>query len=814
MSGPGPGSGGPLYFAWVDKTETTFSTGTHCRYDEPVYSWTLTHDEGQIPTLEVEIENPCVGTPYIGLLAASRKQWAWVSIWDYDTASVKPLIFGRIVGIPSDLSQRFIKVMFISRADDYITRKQTLADSLRVFPYYDPIFLDDKSRADPDAVLEGYPCRFHIDRTTLAWTISNILTGEDGTIAIGHDEILSDLSFEVKDAPLRALRATASVNWKQTFRGVTIPVVSGITLPSLTGGSLISAWPKIGTDIGGGWRAASGTYAIDNAGVADVQAYTESGSWQDTNAKHAEGDAISASWSATIPPGSIFNMKVTHTYGNTGNLGGDTGQGFGSGIISGASQAGGGGGSGSSSGVSATWQTYLTWSVSMGLVIESTGGSNKITENISFTMTADAQPVLTDGSALDSTEVVEFSSIDVGEPYADVRAWSALKGSGGSITIGQIMEPNIPVGPGGLAFQIAISSGTMGASAPLFSDVPGDTTTDGTVTWASLGGSLQSILDWQPQVYMRLGTVICLEERGGLFYLCTTAGSTGAAEPGSWNSSFGATTGDGSVVWTSLGTGGPSLIVPIGAQPGNISASDYFPSARGNQSIQAMIQRCAARMLERSRAVEIGCEIPFAVGLNLSLRKSATITHKYLPGGVATGKIISYSISADGEGARTASIKIGCAVGRGGTVASNDGVDDYSDAIAHEAQTQTGVLVALPNVSYVPPLPDPTYAGLKGPISRDEIVLSMGFGGSVASQIAAISSGSGMLGGGSYGGLIGIPSSVSARSSQAVGPRKVPGISFDLTLRPISGSEVTTSYGVSVSSLVIPKQIDLEAEPL
>jgi hypothetical protein len=779
-----------------------------------VYSWTLTHDEGQIPTLEVEILNPCVGTPYVGLLAASRKQWAWVSVWDYDTASVKPLIFGRIVGIPSDLSSRYIRVMFIARADDYITRKQTLADSLRVFPYYDPIFLDDKSRADPDAVLEGYPARFTIDRTTLGWSISNILVGEDGTVPIGQDEILSDLSFEVKDAPLRAVRAMGSVNWKQTFRGVTIPVIGGFVLSSLTGGSLISAWPQVGQDIGGGWRAASGTFAFDNAGVAEAKAYTESGSFQDTNSKHKEGDAISASWSATIPPGAVFNRVATYTYGNTGNMGGDTGQGFGTGIVTGSSQGDANSGSSSSAGISSTWQTYLTWSVAMGLVIESTGGSNSITENISFTMTADAQPVLTDGSALDATEVIEFSSIDVGEPYADVRAWSALKGAGGSVTIGQIMEPNIPVGPGGLAFQIALTSGTMGTSAPLFSDVPGDTTADGSVTWVSLGGSGLSIGDWQPQTYMRLGTVICLEERGGIFYLCTTAGSTGVSEPGTWNSGFGATTGDGGAVWTSLGAGGPSLIVPIGAQPGNIAASDYFPSARGNLSVQAMISKCAARMLERSRAVEIGCEIPFAMGLNLSLRKSATLTHKYLPGGQATGKIISYTISADGEGARTANIKIGCAVGRGGSVTASAGTDDYSDAIAHEAQTQTGVLVALPNVSYEPPLPDPTYAGLKSPVSREDIVLSMGFGGSVASQKASVSSGPGTMGGGGVSGGIGYPSRVASRASQTSGTPKVSGISFNLMLRPISGAEVTTSYGVAVSSLVIPKQIDLEAEPL
>jgi hypothetical protein len=815
VSGPGPGSGGPTYFAWVSKTETTFSTGTHCRLDEPVYSWTLTHDEGQIPTLEVEILNPCIGTPYVGLLAASRKQWAWVSVWDYDTASVKPLIFGRIVGIPSDLSARYIKFLIVARADDYLTRKQTLADSLKVAPYYDPIFFDDRARNDPDAILEGYSASYCIDRTTLAWSISDILAGEDGTVPIGQDEILSELSFEVKDAPLRAVRADANVSWAQIFRGVTIPVEAGI-VQTYTGGSLISSWPKPGDDIGGGWRAAAGTAAVDLLGTETVESYKESGSFQDVNTKHLEGDVISASWNASIPPpGLQVGFTSNGTYANIGSLGGDTGKGFGTGDVGAGSS-----GDSTSAGVSAQWQEIQLWKVATTLYITPDPSANSFTESISFTISSDVQPVLTDSTSLADTEVISFNSVDVGEAYVDIRAWSSLKAAGGSVVVGQVMMPNIPVGPGGLSFQVALNSGTMGSTAPLFADPVGEQTSDGSIVWASLGSSVPTIGDWQASTYVRLGSLACNEAGGGYFFICTTAGFTGSTAP-AFNTSFGSTTSDGSAVWTSLATGGPSLIVPIGGQPGNIQQAAFYSSGRGAQAIEFMISKCAARMRQRARAVEIGCEIPFSLGLNLSLRKSATITHKYLPGGVATGKIISYTISADGEGGRTANIKIACAVGRGGSVTASAGTDDYSDAIAHEAQTQTGASVSLGSVTYEPPPPDATYNGLHPPLTADQVVLYAMWLGSLTNQRRVIhqiygSQGSSVTGIGYGGDVTDRASRTQAAKNQADTLMQKPenSIYFELQLRPISGNQVSTPYYVNVSNLVIPQQINLEAEPI
>jgi hypothetical protein len=317
--------------------------------------------------------------------------------------------------------------------------------------------------------------------------------------------------------------------------------------------------------------------------------------------------------------------------------------------------------------------------------------------------------------------------------------------------------------------------------------------------------------------------MICVHENSGYFYLCTDDGYTGQSAP-TFNSTAGATTTDNGVVWTSLATGGPSLIVPIGGQPGNVTQSDFFGSDRGARAVEFMISKCRARMLTRARAIEIGCEIPFADGLDLSLRKSAEINHKYLPGGSAQGKIISYSLSSNGDtGERKCSIRIGCACGRGGTVVDDAGEDDYSDAIEHDAQTQTGKLVSLGDVAYEPPLPDETYNGFHAPLSADQAVLLATWHGSYATQMNAINRGFGPNGSTIPNPGVGWGYKVEQKAQKAQAVQsyvdtlmKEPANSvyFELHLRPISGNEVTTPYNVTVSNLVIPQQIDLEAEPV
>ncbi|TIQ80411.1 MAG: hypothetical protein E5X39_10860 [Mesorhizobium sp.] len=104
----------------------------------------------------------------------------------------------------------------------------------------------------------------------------------------------------------------------------------------------------------------------------------------------------------------------------------------------------------------------------------------------------------------------------------------------------------------------------------------------------------------------------------------------------------------------------------------------YFPTARGRQSLEYLICLARGAILERSRAVSVTFSVPFRDGLDLSCRKNARIADPRLPGGEATGKIIAYTLSV-ADGKMLASVTIGCTVGKGNTVSTVPGDPVFAD---------------------------------------------------------------------------------------------------------------------------------------
>lgn len=259
-----------FYFAWVDAEETTFGP-EHIRNDETPFSLEIQHTEGDLPALDVEIVNPRVG-----LLAPGRKRWAWVSYRKVDT-TVVPIFFGRLVGMPNDLQGNMVRLTLVARPVDYEAAKAALAEALRVAPYYDPIWLSEEERADPDNVLEGRSALWHVDRVTHALTVSDIVAGEDSQLDYDEDVAFYDsLRVSFGESPARRVVLTASVNWSQegsgdvditkdliqAFRTEGFPGLYSITGESrnadgviavVPGEDLMNSWPKFGDSIGGGW---------------------------------------------------------------------------------------------------------------------------------------------------------------------------------------------------------------------------------------------------------------------------------------------------------------------------------------------------------------------------------------------------------------------------------------------------------------------------------------------------------------------------------------------------------------------------------
>jgi hypothetical protein len=254
---------GRFYFAWVGDDETTFDPNVHNREDEDIFSFTVEHNEGDFATLTLEIRNP-----RIGLLNAGRKTHAWLSYAPLGSspAELRPLMHGRLIGIPNDINAEIVTLMFTARPDDFVAQKEAFAASLRVLPFYDEVFIAEDKRADPDAVLEARTELWHIDRVTGVVSTSDLLVGEDGEVDFSADEVFYDsVKVVLGQPPVRSVSVDGVVHWTQSGSGQ-FTIYSRHAFVECPTKGLASAWPKDGAAIGGGWTVISGsaTTSVDN----------------------------------------------------------------------------------------------------------------------------------------------------------------------------------------------------------------------------------------------------------------------------------------------------------------------------------------------------------------------------------------------------------------------------------------------------------------------------------------------------------------------------------------------------------------------
>jgi hypothetical protein len=251
------------YFAWVD-ADTEFDPDIHNVEDEDVFSFTIDQSEGDFGTLSIIIKNP-----RIGLLNAGRKLWAFVSQNKLGVAH--PLFKGRLVGVPDNIYDTLVTLKFIARPVDFVAQKLALAETLKVLPYWDPIFITESSWEDPDTVLESRSAHWHIDRVTHEVTVSDIIVGEDGTLEFTEtDSFYDNVAISLNEVPLRTVSIKATIPWTQAAEGdmsMTSFVLnhwpnregapSGY-ISSYTFDGLKSSWPKDGTTLSGGWSVKTG----------------------------------------------------------------------------------------------------------------------------------------------------------------------------------------------------------------------------------------------------------------------------------------------------------------------------------------------------------------------------------------------------------------------------------------------------------------------------------------------------------------------------------------------------------------------------
>ena len=270
-----------FYFAWVDP-ETAFDPGTHNVIDEDIVRFSIQHTEGDCATLSIDIRNP-----RIGLLNAGRKVWAWLS---YNAGSeVIPLFFGRLIGIPTDILQEVVTLSFVAKPIDFQSQKIDLAETLKVRPFYDAVFIDPDKIDDPETVLEGYSALWSIDRVTHEVGVSDVVSGEDGTEVFTAADIPYDsVQVTVGQPPLTAINVTGTVHWTQSAVGT----IDFGTKSWANGSNLLDSWPTTGQQLSGGWSVSEG-FATDLLALEQAKATSFRFNYENKQKEHRNGDTMS-----------------------------------------------------------------------------------------------------------------------------------------------------------------------------------------------------------------------------------------------------------------------------------------------------------------------------------------------------------------------------------------------------------------------------------------------------------------------------------------------------------------------------------------
>lgn len=248
-----------FFFAWVD--EGTPWSEDLARLDEQIFAFSISQQENESATLDLDLINPRVG-----LLAAGRNVWGWLT-HRKPNGDLIPLFFGRLLGVPDEMQDEVVRLQFRAKPADYDEQQSAIAATLRELPWYDPVFMAEGAELDPVNSIETRNVAWHCDRITHEVTVSDIGQGEDGTITLVEADHYTDgVKVDVGQAPLTRVTVEATVTWTQKGAGVVdltqtiYDAFAGTGMPyqypvvgSYTSDGLLGDWPKPGASIGAGW---------------------------------------------------------------------------------------------------------------------------------------------------------------------------------------------------------------------------------------------------------------------------------------------------------------------------------------------------------------------------------------------------------------------------------------------------------------------------------------------------------------------------------------------------------------------------------
>jgi len=197
--------------------------------------------------------------------------------------------------------------------------------------------------------------------------------------------------------------------------------------------------------------------------------------------------------------------------------------------------------------------------------------------------------------------------------------------------------------------------------------------------------------------------------------------------------------------------------------------------------------------------------VPFLTGVDaaLSLRKNVTITDHRLPGGIAGGKIIGYSLSGDGtSGALKCEVTMACSVGKGGTVAAVTGTPTYCE----EGYFEPGEVQRYEGQYVLPDAGDVAYESIVGntPFAADD-----GFDFERLNPSLVIRS---ITKTNKYWEQEALFPKGAERPEDVFEILNNAPCGFEIRLKPLGSGPFSWDFNIATTELKIPKTIDLEAD--
>lgn len=574
--------------------------------EEHIFSVAIEHNEGDCATLRIEVRNP-----RIGLLAAGRNIWAWLA-WDAgDGQGPVPIFNGRLVGVPKNLVGEVVQLEFVARPNDYQAQKLAIAQTLQQLPYVDPVFVFDKLN-DPDTILETQPLLWHTDRVSLAVSLSNINVGEDGTLVFGEgDHFYDRLEATYGQAPLTSIDVSGTVSWTQGgdgFIDITDELVAAFASPESANATFNASETSQQGQQSQGTISGIGLTSQAIGGTYKVMFIPAQG----TSLSGLFGSGTTIDYQVIDPRGQILGLGQVGAQFSIGGI---------SFTISGGPFHPG--------------DSYTIEVATVG------AGAGIGASGLIRTMT---------GEGLKSSWPRPGQSIGSG--------WSV---SGGSACddVNGILPPffHLPL-TGGALFGNAVLGKSYVPTA--FQQAPLGTSS--AQAWAAFG-NFQAVASMP---------VSLLAVAMGLKYEAArprteTVRCALVADLQPMMTDPGNALGEA----ISLQGRADEAVDPGGALPiGDLRRNSYFQTARGDQSFQFLLLMAVAKLLARARCVKITFGTTLANAVALSCRMNVELHDRRLPGGVATGKIESYALTADGKGGQRATVTIGCTIGNGNAAAA------------------------------------------------------------------------------------------------------------------------------------------------